>query len=36
VWEESLTAFARVLREVRVGHDASHAHRGAIWRDYLS
>jgi hypothetical protein len=35
-WEESLTAFARTLREASTGHDSSRAHRGAAQHDYLA
>jgi hypothetical protein len=35
-WEEILTAFTRVLREARAGHDASCAHAGAVRHDYLA
>jgi hypothetical protein len=33
-WEEGLTTFARVLKEVSMVHDASHAHMDAIRWDF--
>jgi hypothetical protein len=33
-WEEGLASFVRVLREVTVECDASHAHTDAIRRDF--
>jgi cysteine sulfinate desulfinase/cysteine desulfurase-like protein len=34
MWEESLIAFAHVLREASTEHDASRAHVDAVRRDY--
>jgi hypothetical protein len=36
MWEESLSTFARVLREACTGRDASHALGGTIRCDYLA
>jgi hypothetical protein len=36
MWVESLMAFPHVLREARVGRDASCAHGGAVRCDYLA
>jgi hypothetical protein len=36
MWEESLAAFAHMLKEARVGYNASRAHRCVIRRSYLA